>query len=732
MISYAQNFEDVILWRAFKGVDKGTYLDIGAHDPVVDSVSKAFYDAGWRGVNVEPEPQAAEKLRQARPDDTVLEFAVDTKPQKLAFYQFAGTGLSTGLKELADKHEENGRSAEKISVKTKTLSAIFNQMNSDEIHWMKVDVEGMEKSVLSSWGNATARPWVVLVESTLPNSVETAEISWEKELLSRGYSFVRFDGLNRFYVHEDHQELEKDLSIGPNVFDGFVLSDTSSSSFSVSIRKAKQAAGRRYRKQIKDLKEEIDQKESLVEQARQKRQASNGALSDEAGREIDALNEDIDQLTSRLGEVEADRHRLNEIVTSQATALSRAAEQLPPEFAEKLVQLEVDLRMANMRSEYEENRAKSIQERLDNEHQHKLEMIKELEQRITQANETRERECEWQANEIAKLEALKQDAERQIELLEARDKQRSEEYSKVIAEHEKAVRALEQAQHAHDAEKARLEERQAALRNSIKQLEKEKEDREAELERLFGVIERQEAYFKNEQLNHEKARETLENARALAMQMYEEAEREAASRQAEFEQMSNAKDKQLEHYEAELSKAHSGTRDAVRKNEALTELLAEERSRNDVERETLQRNLAAAQQTEGQLSRELQSFEAEVARLRSKLDQSRQSAASQLHDLETALLAERNALIERGEHLSDVASRLEAEHAERVRLQGQVADQHAQLSKLTAHLQSISLELEQTKNAAAGYESTITELKNSSSWKIAAPFRWMKGRVSRK
>ena len=53
-ISYAQNFEDVILWRALKHVENGFYIDIGAQDPVIDSVSRGFYEKGWRGLHVEP------------------------------------------------------------------------------------------------------------------------------------------------------------------------------------------------------------------------------------------------------------------------------------------------------------------------------------------------------------------------------------------------------------------------------------------------------------------------------------------------------------------------------------------------------------------------------------------------------------------------------------------------------------------------------------------------------
>ena len=54
IISYAQNFEDVMLWRALGQIEHGFYIDIGAQDPIIDSVSLAFYEHGWRGIHVEP------------------------------------------------------------------------------------------------------------------------------------------------------------------------------------------------------------------------------------------------------------------------------------------------------------------------------------------------------------------------------------------------------------------------------------------------------------------------------------------------------------------------------------------------------------------------------------------------------------------------------------------------------------------------------------------------------
>ena len=53
-ISYAQNSEDVVLWRALRDVEKGFYVDVGATDPEVDSISCAFYERGWSGINAYP------------------------------------------------------------------------------------------------------------------------------------------------------------------------------------------------------------------------------------------------------------------------------------------------------------------------------------------------------------------------------------------------------------------------------------------------------------------------------------------------------------------------------------------------------------------------------------------------------------------------------------------------------------------------------------------------------
>ena len=41
-----------MLWRALRDVEQGFYVDLGAQDPLVDSVSLAFHERGWLWVSI--------------------------------------------------------------------------------------------------------------------------------------------------------------------------------------------------------------------------------------------------------------------------------------------------------------------------------------------------------------------------------------------------------------------------------------------------------------------------------------------------------------------------------------------------------------------------------------------------------------------------------------------------------------------------------------------------------
>jgi hypothetical protein len=91
-----------------------------------------------------------------------------------------------------------------------------------DVHFLKIDVEGFEGDVLRGMDFERWRPWVLVIEATLPNSRETNHASWEHLVTSRRYRYAWFDGLNRYYVAEEHAELMASFGIQPNVFDDYI------------------------------------------------------------------------------------------------------------------------------------------------------------------------------------------------------------------------------------------------------------------------------------------------------------------------------------------------------------------------------------------------------------------------------------------------------------------------------------------------------------------------------
>ena len=219
--SYAQNCEDVVLWRALRSVEAGTYVDVGAADPDEDSVTKAFYERGWSGLHIEPAGEHVERLRASRGRDVVVQACAGEHDGTVVLHHVVGTGLSSVVDDAVDRIEPGTREIIDEEVPMRRLDDMLSAegFGDRDIHFLKVDVEGFERQVLLGIDLKVWRPWVVLVEATLPNSTEQVHHQWEPLLLDAGYTFCMFDGLNRFYASPEHPELVPVLGYPACVFD---------------------------------------------------------------------------------------------------------------------------------------------------------------------------------------------------------------------------------------------------------------------------------------------------------------------------------------------------------------------------------------------------------------------------------------------------------------------------------------------------------------------------------
>ncbi len=220
-LSYAQNFEDVILNRAFKNQDSGFFLDVGAAHPVGHSVTKNFSARGWRGINIEPGTAAFQLVVADRPRDINLNVGISSKPGELTFFEAPDSlGLSTFNADWREKWQaKDGWNFVEKTVPVMTLTQVCETYVDEPIDFLKIDVEGHEPEVLAGADFARWRPKVVVVEG--------ARELYQEKLLNSDYLHATFDGVNHYFVASEASHLiallDEPVSL---VIDDFELYET--------------------------------------------------------------------------------------------------------------------------------------------------------------------------------------------------------------------------------------------------------------------------------------------------------------------------------------------------------------------------------------------------------------------------------------------------------------------------------------------------------------------------
>ena len=125
-ISYAQNCEDVLLNRVFRDKVDGFYIDIGALHPTSDSVTKAFYNRGWCGINIEPIQEYYRVFCQDRSRDINLNIAVNSQFHgiKLERQKCHKTTINEGIEYELAKHQDEWR--ELVASNCHTADGMFH------------------------------------------------------------------------------------------------------------------------------------------------------------------------------------------------------------------------------------------------------------------------------------------------------------------------------------------------------------------------------------------------------------------------------------------------------------------------------------------------------------------------------------------------------------------------------------------------------------------------------
>jgi len=215
VVSYAQNNEDVVLGTILEKVKKGFYVDVGANHPTRHSVTKNFYDRGWTGINIEPNPMLYKMLAKERPKDVNLNVGISDKEGELILRLYHSRDGLEGLSTFSDeakqqnskKINEDNKNFSDITVKVKKLSTVFTENSVKTIHFMKVDVEGLEYAVLISNNWKQFRPHVLCIEANHLMS------DWHDVLKNAKYQLIYTDGLNEYFVANEVKQQYNDRNL---------------------------------------------------------------------------------------------------------------------------------------------------------------------------------------------------------------------------------------------------------------------------------------------------------------------------------------------------------------------------------------------------------------------------------------------------------------------------------------------------------------------------------------
>lgn len=207
-ISYSQTGEDLIINFILHQLKLPTvtYLDVGAHHPKVLSNTFYFYNNGFRGVNIEPDPFLIEEFFKVRNEDKNLNVGIGFKDENdlAEFFIMSDRTLSTFSREDAEKIQMYGTNKidQIIKVPLVSINKIIEENFISSPNLVSIDIEGLDFEVLKTFDFNKFRPEIFCIETLTYTENKTEKKLNEiiEYLLSKNYFVYSDTYINTIFV----------------------------------------------------------------------------------------------------------------------------------------------------------------------------------------------------------------------------------------------------------------------------------------------------------------------------------------------------------------------------------------------------------------------------------------------------------------------------------------------------------------------------------------------------
>jgi FkbM family methyltransferase len=177
----------------FEDRTSGFFVEVGANEPKLTSMTWHLEAVGWTGILVEPIPELCADLRRERPQSQVFQAAC-AAPEGCGMADFVVTPDRSQSTLKRDALADPSRVARIEQVQVRTLDSILAEAGNPRPDFVSIDVEGAQLDVLRGFALETVRPRLLLIEDHL------TDFQTHRYLTRRGYRLCKRTGLNNWYI----------------------------------------------------------------------------------------------------------------------------------------------------------------------------------------------------------------------------------------------------------------------------------------------------------------------------------------------------------------------------------------------------------------------------------------------------------------------------------------------------------------------------------------------------